>query len=312
MERVDDQLAGRLASLAMSDDVDALLDLGCELADAGRQADAERCFRRAADLGSAIGWFNLGNTLRELGRLHEAVAAYEIATAAGEIDAWLNLGNVLGSLGDIAGSMHAYRAAAAAGDSNGALSLAFELRKQGEQGLAEEAATEAAATGNAQAAAVLACWAWSATLDPALEADLRAGADHFPDTRVALADLLRTTGRSDEARRVLERGAELGETEILLALGNLYARDFDDTEAAETAYRAGVAAGDLHCHNNLGSLLWDLDDLEGAEAEFRLGAAAGDALAARNLRSLLEDEDEDADEDEDENGGGGGGGGDGV
>jgi tetratricopeptide (TPR) repeat protein len=114
MERVDDQLAGRLASLALSDDVDALLELGCGLADAGRQEDAERCFRRAADLGSAVGWFDLGNTLRELGRLHEAVAAYGAATAAGEIDAWLNLRNALGTLGDIAGAMHAYRSAAAA------------------------------------------------------------------------------------------------------------------------------------------------------------------------------------------------------
>jgi hypothetical protein len=131
-----------------------------------------------------------------------------------------------------------------------------------------------------------------------LEVDLRAGADHFPDTRVALAHLLRATGRGEEARRVLERGAKLGETEVLLALGNLYADDLGDTEAAEIAYRAGIAAGDLHCHNNLGSLLWDLEDLEGAEAEFRLGADAGDALAARNLRSLLEDQDEDDEDDE--------------
>lgn len=50
-------------------------------------------------------------------------------------------------------------------------------------------------------------------------------------------------------------GAQLGEPEILLALGNLYADDFGDTEAAETAYRAGIAAGDMHCHNHLGSLL---------------------------------------------------------
>jgi hypothetical protein len=107
--------------------------------------------------------------------------------------------------------------------------------------------------------------------------------------------LLRTSGRNEEARRVLERGAELGETEILFALGNLYACDFDEPEAAETAYRADIAAGDLHCHNNLGSLLLDRDDLEGAEAEFRLGAEAGDALAARNLRSLLDDDENDDD-----------------
>jgi hypothetical protein len=60
------------------------------------------------------------------------------------------------------------------------------------------------------------------------------------------------TGRVDEARTVLERGAKLGEVESWLPLGNLYADELGDAAAAETAYRSGIAAGDTYCHHNLG------------------------------------------------------------
>jgi tetratricopeptide (TPR) repeat protein len=288
---VSDPLTERLVELVSSDDLDALLDLGCDLADADRQEEAEVCFRRAAELGSVEALFNLGNTLHKLGRLTEALAAHQAATSAGVTDAWLNLGTILIDLGDLAGGMAAYRAAAAAGDTKGALALAFELREQGEQELAEEAASQAAAAGDQEAAGVLACWRWCRTWDPALEADLRSGADYFPAARADLADLLSRTGRVEEARQVLERGAKLGESESLLPLGNFYDDVLKDTDAAEAAYRAGIAAGDINCHTNLGLLLWhDRDDLVAAEAEFRLGAEAGDALAARHLRELLDDD----------------------
>lgn len=80
MWRVIDDPAGRLADATTRDDLDALLDLECDLADAGRQEDAERCFRRASEYGSALALFILGKSLRELGRPLEAVAAYEAAT----------------------------------------------------------------------------------------------------------------------------------------------------------------------------------------------------------------------------------------
>jgi tetratricopeptide (TPR) repeat protein len=127
---------------------------------------------------------------------------------------------------------------------------------------------------------------WCTTLDPALEADLRAGADHLPAARADLGDLLRSTGRSAEARRVLERGAKLGEPVCWLPLGNLYADELRDIEAAEEAYRAGISAGDTYCHHNLAVLLADRGDLEGAVEHFREGAAAGDTLAAEALKEL--------------------------
>jgi tetratricopeptide (TPR) repeat protein len=283
---VGDDLDSRLSQASASEDIDELVDLGCDLADAQRLSDAERCFRRAASLGSAVAEFNLGNTLADLGRPAEAVAAYERALAGGETDAWLNLGTALEDLGDLAGAMRAFREAFRAGDAQGALALAISLREQGEREAARIAAREAAEAGSPTAAAVLACWEWDETRDPALEAALRAGAEVYPSARADLAHLLVETGRAGEARTVLERGAKLGEVESWLPLGNLYVDEFGDSAAAETAYRSGIAAGDTYCHHNLGVLLLERGAAESAREEFALGAAAGDALAAQALRNL--------------------------
>ena len=281
-----EDLDARLQALQASDDVYALIDLGCDLADVGRQTDAEWCFRRAADLGDSVASFNLGNALAAQQRLPEAVEAYEIALAAGEPDAWRNLAKVLEELGDLSGAMRAYRGAVEAGDLEGGLQLAFLLREQGERHQAMDVAREIAAMGDQEAAAVVACWRWCATMDPALEPELRAGADHFPAARADLAHLLRETGRIDEARFVLERGAKLGEAVAWLPLGNFYADVMNDDEAAEEAYRGGLAAGETFCHHNLAVLLAERGDFDGAVEQFRLGAAAGDALAAEALREL--------------------------
>ncbi|MBB3083315.1 tetratricopeptide repeat protein [Geodermatophilus sabuli] len=279
-------LDGRLRRLRACRDADAIIELGCDLADAGRDQDAELCFRRAAELGAALGWFNLGNSLAARGRVEEAVDAYEQALEGGEAEAWVNLGLVLEELGDLAGAMRAYEGAGAAGDALGGLQLAFLLYDQGQRDEALVVAGELAASGDAMAAAVVAAWRWGATHDPALEADLRDGQDAFPGARVGLAHLLRETGRPVEARFTLERGAKRGELQAWLPLGNFYAEQLGDEEAAEEAYRAGITAGDTYCHHNLAVLLADRGDLEGAVEHFRLGAADGDHLAAQALREL--------------------------
>jgi tetratricopeptide (TPR) repeat protein len=254
MFAMPEELDARLWRLRASDDAGALIDLGCDLAAAGRNNDAEWCFRRATGLSNEAGAFETGNQLAAQRRWDGASAAYEIALAGGDPVAWRALGAALESQGDVTGALDAYRGAAQAGDP--------------------------------QAAAIVACRLWCTTLDPALEEDLRAAADLLPAARADLGDLLRSTGRSAEARRVLERGAKLGEAVCWLPLGNLYADDLADVEAAEEAYRAGITAGDTYCHHNLGVLLADRGDLDGAVEQFRLGADAGDALAADALRDL--------------------------
>ena len=284
---MNDDLDEQLANIASCTDADVAVKLGCELARWDRLADAELCFRRAIDLGSTVALFNLGNTLAERHRWVEAIPTYERAIALGDTGSWLSLGHVLQELGDLGGAMRAFGEASRAGDTEGTLALAFSHREQGELDKAEEVAGQAAEAGNLQAAGVLACWRWDRTLDPALEADLRAAADRYPSARADLADLLHSDGRTAEAREVLEVGAELGEKESWLPLGNLYADEFGDIVAAERAYRRGIDSGDSHSRHNLGVLLEQRGDLEEAKKHFRIAAVSGDALAAAALRRLL-------------------------
>ena len=87
MGSMTDEVGRRLVRVDPSSDPDELIDLGCTHADGGRQDEAERCFRRAAEMGSAVAAFNLGNTLTVQRRWDEAAAAYEQAIAGGETDA---------------------------------------------------------------------------------------------------------------------------------------------------------------------------------------------------------------------------------
>jgi tetratricopeptide (TPR) repeat protein len=286
MGAMTEDLDGRLRRLRASGDVDALIALGCDLAHAGRHSDAEECFRRATGLGDATGAFDLGNVLAAQERWEDAASAYEVALSRGEADAWRNLGLVLERMGDVAGALWAYRGAADAGDTEGGMQLALLLRNQGEAERAYAVAEEMAAGGSPLAGAVLACWRWCATRDVTLETQLRAGADLYAPARKDLSDLLITTGRSTEARALLERGAKRGEPTTWLPLGNYYADEMRDEEAAEEAYRAGIAAGDVYCHHNLGVLLAERGDLDGAIEQFQLGAAEGDDMATEALRDL--------------------------
>ena len=259
-------------------DVDVIVDLGCDLADAGRQREALTCFERAVDLGGDWVWFNVGNTLRDLDRPLEAVDAYRRAVAVGETDAWLNLGHLLASLGDSDGAAEAF---GSAGESQpeGFLDLALLLDDRGDRDAAHAALARAGDF--APALAVRACWDWERTGDLALEGSLRAAAAESGAARADLAALLLVADRRGEARAQLELGAKLGQRECWLPLGNLLAES--DVDAAEEAYLAGIAAGDAYCHHNLALLLLERGDPVRAEFHLSAGAAAGDDLARRVL-----------------------------
>jgi TPR repeat protein len=181
----------------------------------------------------------------------------------------------------------ALRAAAQRGDHRAALELACALRESGLHLEAWHWAQVAADAGNRAAAGTLACWRWQQTRDAALEPQLRATADHSAPARASLGALLRSTGRVEEARQVLEEGALRGEQASWLPLGNLYREDLGDDVAAAAAYRAGIEGGDLHAHHDLGVLLLDAGDVEGAIEHFSIAAAGGDESAARVLREVL-------------------------
>ena len=299
------------------DDVDDLYDLGYDLAQCGDHGRAAAAFRRAASLGCRQAWLALGNSLSELGRLEEAVGALREAAASGEDDAWFNLALVLLELERWAEAEQAALRALDAGDQEGwgplgsallgqgarpAAMIAFAraaelgtqggiegahlLRESGREGEAWAWAQRAADAGDVHSAAVLASWKWHATRNPGLEIDLRAGADHLPAARADLADLLRSDGRIEEARSVLEAGALRGELDSWLPLGNLYLDELHDEVAAEAAYRAGIEGGDVFSHTNLGLLLRDRGDEADAIVHFTIAAEGGDELAVRLLREL--------------------------
>ena len=224
---------------------------------------------------------------RRAGALEDARLAYESRYPGGEPDAWRNLGRVLESIGDVTGALRAYRGAADAGDLEGGMQLALLLPDQGEAERAFAVAEELAAAGYALAgggAGVLAL-----VRDPRRVARGRRCAPVptcYPPARKDLADLLRH--HRPRGRGPLGAGArrEARRADTWLPLGNFYADEMRDEEAAEEAYRAGIAAGDIYCHHNLGMLLAERGDLEGAVEQFRLGAAAGDEMAVEALRDL--------------------------
>ncbi|MDF8266463.1 tetratricopeptide repeat protein [Luteipulveratus flavus] len=280
-------LDARLAAGGNSTDVGVLLDLGCDLFDAGRIEDAETCFRRASGLGSPEGAFNLGNTLVRQERHEAAIPAFELALARGETDAWANLGLVLEELGDLVGAARAYEQAEATGDRSGALRLAMLLHDQGGRDRAMTAAQRSADAGDQLAAAVVACWQWCRTRDPGLETALRAGADLLPSARADLGALLLMSGRVNEARTVLEQGSSVGEVECMLPLANVYSDLLGDDERARAVLTAAADLGDAHAHHNLAVLLEPDGQLEDAALHYRLAIAGGDSLAATALRDLL-------------------------
>src|SRR3954451_10938415 len=60
-------LADRLAATRSSQNAAELVNLGCELSDAGEHVDAAWCFQTALRLGDTVASFNLGNELVALG-----------------------------------------------------------------------------------------------------------------------------------------------------------------------------------------------------------------------------------------------------
>jgi tetratricopeptide (TPR) repeat protein len=304
-------------------DVDALIDRGCELAELGDHEQAVVLFRRAAASGDAVALFDLGNSLGALGRWDEAAVAHQQAADAGEDDAWLNLayalaelgrwseseraarcaldrgdqggwaalGEALGAQGRAAEAERTLRLAATRGNAAAALELAHLLRESGEQLTAWHWAQFAADAGNEAARGTIACWRWDESRDPALEPQLRAGVEHHEHARTSLSHLLRSTGRVEEARALLEEGALQGQVSSWLPLGNLYRDELGNDRAAAAAYRAGIEGGDLHSHHNLGVLLLDAGDVDGAIEHFSIAAAGGDELAAQVLREVLAEDD---------------------
>jgi tetratricopeptide (TPR) repeat protein len=283
-----DELSARLAATERHADPDALIALGCDLADAGRHSDAESCFRRATESGSTVAWFDLGNSLRELGRSLEAIDALQTAADLGDADAPLNLASLLDEVGgrdqDV---LDALRLAHERGDPRGAHWLGLRYRHQGDA-VAAEAWLRVAAETSDDAAGDLAVHLALVGSDEDVEPLLRRSAPVNEDARADLGKLLWRTGRVSEAFDVLNEGAAKREAGAMIVFANLL-EELDDTWAAEIILRRAIEIGELHAYNNLGTLLRDQGQLLEAQHILEIGAARGDARARENLARLRTD-----------------------
>jgi Flp pilus assembly protein TadD len=281
---VDDSLDERLKAAEQADDPEVWNQLGCDLADVGRIGDAERCFRRAVELGHHWVAFNLANTLRDLGLFEDAAAAYRMAISAGETDAIVNLGYLMELEGRDFEAELLFHEAIAAGDHGGHIALAQRARRNGDLDAAEYHAHLTLPAESGLLGGILK----DQGRDDEAEPLLRAAQYADPDARADLGVVLARTGQADEARLVLQAGVDAGEVESMVPLANLLA-DGGDAGGAETWYRRAALLGDTFAHHNLGVLLRGLGRLAEARDQFRLGAAAGDEFARKALAELGDD-----------------------
>ena len=178
--------------------------------------------------------------------------------------------------------MRAYRGAVDAGDLEGGLQLAFLLREQGERRPGDgrrHGDRRRGRPGGRRRRRLL-----------ALVRDARPVARGRPARRGRpLPGRPRPTsptcsGRPDARTRPApcwSAAPSSASSRLAAARQLLPPRRCGDDEAAEEAYRGGIAAGETYCHHNLAVLLAERGDLDGAVEQFRLGAAAGDQLAAQ-------------------------------
>lgn len=267
-------------------DVGVLLDLGNDLSEAGDEAQAELYFRAAADRDSAVGWFDLGNSRFRQCRAGEAAPAYLRAAAGGVTEAPLNAGLACEDLEDWSAAEAAYRQAIAVGDPRGRLCLGDLWRWHGDPVAAEALWRQAADEGDALRAGELGTWVLLRDRMEEAEPLLRQAMDVDDDARSDLGHLLRKRHELDEAELLLRQGTEKGHADSMIKLALLLEEDRGDPRAAEAVLRIAIAAGELHAHNNLGTLLRDRGALIEAQQPFQLGARGGDELASRNLATL--------------------------
>ncbi|MEU7484884.1 tetratricopeptide repeat protein, partial [Streptomyces sp. NPDC042319] len=129
----------------------AAFNLGVLLAEAGRSAEAEQLYRRAADAGDTTAAFNLGVLLAEAGRSAEAEQLYRRAADAGHPGAANNLGNLLAQMGRGEEAEQLYRRALSAGHPGAANNLGVLLAEAGRGEEAEQLYRRAADAGDINA-----------------------------------------------------------------------------------------------------------------------------------------------------------------
>ena len=208
----------------------------------------EAAWRRADELGSADGAYELASLLHSRGELAEAEVAASRADTRGSASGAALLGVLLDHRGEAGEAEAAYARADDRGHRAAAFNLGLSLK---ERGLEDEAV---AAFGRA---------------------------DERGDRRAATLLGLRLQGLGDveAAAAAFRRADERGDGAGAYLLGRI-AHDRGDEIGAEAAWRRADERGEPHSATGLGVLYLARDQIEAAEAAFARGDERGDGLAA--------------------------------
>ncbi|GGM13986.1 hypothetical protein GCM10010129_67670 [Streptomyces fumigatiscleroticus] len=170
-------------------EAEEMFNLGVRLVRAGRPAEAEEPYRRAAEAGLPWAMYNLGHLYKELGRTADTKAWWARAVTAGVTAGCHNLGVLHWNEGDRDTARYWFRRGAAAGATNAMVSLGAVLRDDGDLAAAERWFRSAAEAG-----------------------------DPHGDHQLGL--LMAERGRHAEADACLERAAEAGHADAMRALAD--------------------------------------------------------------------------------------------
>ena len=193
----------------------------------GDEAEAERCFREAAEQGVAASAFEVGYVAETRGELAEAERWYRRAAEGGHGGGYLNLGSILRGRGAMDEAKHCFeRAWELDSDAKAAsnLGLIYDDDGKGDLVAAAEWYGRAADLGNAIAAYNLGfVWEDRGEPDKQLEAWQRAADLEHPNAAKAVADIHLKRRNVNEAVVWLRRAVlEVGNRNAAHKLGQIY------------------------------------------------------------------------------------------
>lgn len=267
--------------LAEAGDTSAMIALGMARQDDGDNEGAATWYRRAVDAGNNEAMASLAVALQQLGRTGEARTWIRRGAEAGVSGCMVGLGRILEDDGDYQGARHWYEAASEAGDNGmGKLFLGCMLRNQGDLETACECLREAAEAGRTFAGADLHHMAVPVgATDAAIGKYREAFTTTYASAAFCLGEIYQSQERSDEAKTWLQRAADLGRVDAMLALGTLVWNE-GEHELALTWLRPAAEAGESEAMFYVGMTLDELEETGEAGTWFEKAARDGHPLAA--------------------------------
>ncbi|MEX5635101.1 tetratricopeptide repeat protein [Parafrankia sp. FMc2] len=249
----------------------------------GHLAQAEDCYRAAAEQGSHRAMNNLAVLLLERAETGEAERCFRRASDDGFAEAMNNLAAVHLRRGNRQGAMSWLIRAVAA--ENTAAGPPLRQMLTGEAARLLSAAITGDAHGMATAGTWLAAEGMVAEAEPWLR---RAAAAGDPDGMDSLGWMLSQRPSGDaEGQAWLGKAVDEGSVNACANLAVVRESQRRNAEAEEL-YERAARAGHLQGTTNLGWLLEQRGDLIGAEHRYRQAAAHDDPRAMSNLGRLLE------------------------